>query len=392
MNTFARRTWAARLLAALLPVTMTGCVSAAGATALPAAQPTDTAPALASAASPAVAQDMWSNGVVLPAGQRTAIVEGGVGWIVSEQYETRSLILSKLALQDGTAATSVIVSNLQSYAGAGLAADGQGGLWVAFASQVVRVDEATGALTSWSVPNATGDVVAAQGDPGGGAITAAAWDGANGELLFVRNENHRLYAFNPVTGTSAVRSELSVVTSSSSSLVVAASGDIGVTGSASATSYMPTAALLGPTGTSISLSGVTQLCRAPSGLATLSSSGVVSLARSGATNGVGAVAAPSPGQVPFACDAQGNVFEAVESSGKVVVTRLSATGTVSTASGSLVSITVHGVAGTAPAYADPGLSALLPDGSGGAWLASQIGTSSAVPSPLPYPSLAHVRF
>jgi hypothetical protein len=121
----------------------------------------------------------------------------------------------------------------------------------------------------------------------------------------------------------------------------------------------------------------------------MGSTGVISL---GDNSELATIPAPGSSQVPFACDGGGNVFEAAVGGRKVVVTRVSASGAISTVSGALTPGVANGINGPVSTYSNPGVVALLPDGQGSAWIVSEVGTQASTTSAAAYPSLAHVVF
>jgi hypothetical protein len=333
---------------------------------------------------------MWVNGVSLIAGHRDAVTDRGDGWVLTQPFQDDTILLNKFALGDGsTAGAYVLDKGVQGLSGAGITADGAGGLWITYLLRVVHFDEATGKVTTWSLPSVTPRL--ASDNPLAGNAQANAWDPSNNKLLYVRNDDQRLFAFDPLTGTSDVISDLPITTSSISMIAVASDGEVAVTGSlAAAQVFTPTAISLSSLGAKPELmNAVSALCVGSAGLASLSSTGAISI---GVNNHVAMLAALRGSRVPFACDGNGNVFEAAVGGGQVVVSRVSASGAVSVVNAPLVPGVVNGLNGPLNTYANPGIVALLSDGQSGAWLVSEVGAQASTRATAIYPSLAHVVY
>jgi hypothetical protein len=320
-----------------------------------------------------------TDGSVLPAGSRDVLAEGGTGWIASQPASDRSLTLTKMSLASGeVGSTSVIVSDVHQWDGTGLASDGKGNLWVGYGSHVVRVDEATRAVSAWDVALPEGDTFPDPSDlaPASGLITTAAWDPGSCQLLFLRSGSERLYAFDPETGHASVRADLGFSTTRDSTLVVASNGDVGVSGFTVSAGSGFVVDLLGPKASLRLIADTDTVLPYPSGLLTHGAWGLLS---HGDSTGLTKLADLSRlgAYLPMTTDLEGSFFQSEVADGELVVTRVTAGGAISS-----VRTTLPG---------DPGIVALLPDQSGGVWLVSYNGTvpgSAATPS---WPSLQHVR-
>lgn len=333
---------------------------------------------------------IWANGVSLPAGQRAVLAADGAGWVVTQPVQDNTLVLTKLSLATGSfLMTTVLDTGVQGFSGAGIAADGAGHLWITYGKRVLRFAEQSGNLMAWTLPKVSPRL--ARDSQLAGNAQADVWDSRNNELLFVRNDDQRLYSFNPSSGAFAAVAELPITTSYISTIAVGPSGEVGITGTlAGAATFTPTAVRLASFGAKPELlAAQASVCTGPSGLTFMGSTGVISLDDN---SQLATIPAPGTTKVPFACD-RGNVFEATVGGGKVIVTRISPSGGISTRSDSLIPIVVHGFVGPVSTYVDPSVVALLPDGQGSAWLVSEVGTQTqSTSAAAAYPSLAHVVF
>lgn len=377
----------ARLAAVLLAVTLAGCATRAGPTATPISSPTSAGEAIAA----------WAGGVMLDAGQRdAALTSGTTGWVVSRLLGSADLVLSTVSLADGATSTSVLEKNPPGgFLGGGLAADETGHLWITFGPEVIRVDEPGGTIQKWTLPDPPPDAAPSDLYPDAGTAEAAAWDARTGTLVFVRSDDHRLYRFEPATGSVSVVVSVPIITSDISRLTVAPDGSMAVTGSQLDAKVFSPAAVLESvqSDTPVVLTNVLAVCGSPLGLAHLDTAGDVTLPDS-STTPLGQVSR-LPSNVPFACDSSGNVFTLIEAKGSVTVYRLSATGSLSSVQLLLIPVQVHTIGAAVSTWGDPRLVKLLPDGKGGVWLVSELGTQTvegAFPGEPAYPSLWHASF
>ena len=95
--------------------------------------------------------EIWASGSYLPAGNRSAIADGEVGWIVTQPFQDDRLLLTKLTMGEGKATTIVLEEHVGSYSGAGLAPDGAGNLWITYGDQALRLNESTGKIDRWAL-------------------------------------------------------------------------------------------------------------------------------------------------------------------------------------------------------------------------------------------------
>ena len=377
----------AGVAAVLIAATLAGCATLAGRQATPVSSPT--------AAGQAVAA--WAGGVMLDAGQRDAVLtSGSSGWIVSRLLGSTDLVLTTVSLADGAISTSTLEKSAPGgFIGGGLAADGVGHLWITYGPEVLRVDEPGGAIQTWILPDPPPDARPSDVYPDAGTAEAAAWDPLAGTLVFVRSDDHRLYRFDPATGTVSVVVSVPIITSDISRLTAAPDGSMAVTGSQiDATVFTPAAVLVSvQSPTPAVLTNVLAVCWSPLGLAQLDTAANVTLPD--ASTIPLAQVSRLPSNVPFACDASGNVFTLIEANGIVTVYRLSAAGSLSTVQLPLIPVQVHTLGGVVSSWAGPRLVKLLPDGNGGVWLVSELGTQTvegAFPGVPAYPSLWHASF
>lgn len=331
---------------------------------------------------------IWDrSGTMLPAGDRTALSADGFGWILTHETVSGLLVLAKVSLLTGDViGTYRIDPGAPSYSGAGLTADGLGHLWITYENQIVELDESTGTLHVWTIP-AFGLEVPTNAQLAGNA-QGNAW--ISGQLFFVRNEDERVYSFDPRTGIFHVVAVLPITTSYISS-IASGHGELAVSGSLTAsTAFVPATATLAISTGSVTLRmGSAAVCGKPSGLTFIDSEGVVTR-DDGAL--IGALHSHNDTHFPFTCDSRDDVFQATFDSGSVVVSRLTDTGQGRAVTGALKPIVVRGLAGPVNTYADPNIQQVLPDEAGGVWLVSALGaTPSSTASPM-YPSLAHVIF
>jgi hypothetical protein len=335
---------------------------------------------------------IWDNGVSLPAGHRAVLVADGVGWVVTQPFQDNSLVLTKFSLATGSPLrTSVLDTGVQGFSGAGLASDGGGHVWITYGQRILRFDELTGTVTSWHVPKASPRLSTDQQLAGNAQVDG--WDSKNNQLLFVRNDDQRLYSFNPSTQAFAVVSELPITTSDISTIAIEPTGEMAITGTlAGASTFTPTAARLATLGAKPEvIAGVAAVCAGSSRLVFLAATGTISV---DGTGDLATVPAPRSTQVPFACDTAGGVFEVTVGGGKAVVSRLSPSGVIATVSAPLIPGVANGLNGPVSTFADPGVVALLPDNQGNVWLVSEAGTQVVESRNVAaaYPSLAHAVF
>jgi hypothetical protein len=340
----------------------------------------------------------WADGVVLAAGQRTAISADGSGWLVTQPFEDDSLALTRIAPSDGVVTGSVVLTpKLARYSGVGLAADAAGHLWIAYGESVARLDENALTLATWPLPASPPDAAPSDERPAAGNVVAAAWDPSAQRLLLVRDGDHRLYSWDPSTAKLAIVTDLPITTSPISRMTSAADGQIAITGTlTSAASFTPTTIDIDSSGkVARSIESATSACWTSQGLALLTTAGEVKLWAGTAARSLATVDAPR-GRTTFACDDMGFVFETAVTPGTITVTRLSPDGGQQTATGALTAVNGSrgGPGGSTPSagWADPALVGLLPDGTGGVWLVSESGTQSSMEATPNYPSLTHVSF
>jgi hypothetical protein len=333
---------------------------------------------------------IWTHaGAMLPAGHRAAVADGS-GWVLTQPFIDDTLELAKLSLADGSLVNSVAIdTSVHGYSGASLTADGAGHLWITYGQRLVRFDEVTGTTTTWSLPAVLPRLPTE--NPLAGSALANAWDSSTKKLLFVRNDDQRLYSFDPSTSAFAVASELPITTSSITGIAVGPVGEVAVTGSvAGVADFMPAAVRLASlTARPEMFSDVEAVCARSSGLTYLRSSGAVSLDGNIA---LATILTPLTTQVPFACDSGNNVFEATVGGGKVTIVRVSQSGGIAAVSDALIPVVVHGLTGPVSSFANPRVVAVMPDLQGGAWVVCEAGTNSSTNAGSAYPSLAHVRF
>ncbi len=333
---------------------------------------------------------IWANGVMLPAGYRVALAADDAGWILTKPFQDDTLQLSKVSPADGSILmTATVDTNVQGFSGAGLASDGASHIWISYGQRIMRFDEASASVTVWSLPVVAPSISTA--NPLAGYAQADGWDAKSGDLLFVRNDDQHLYGFDSSTGAFTTLSDLPITTSSISRMAIAADGEVAITGTlAGAATFTPTAVRLAALDSKPELlTSVVAACTRSPGLMFLSSTGLISV---GASSPLATIPAPQSTQVPFACDDNGNVFEATVGSGIATVIRVSSTGVVATATDPLIQRTANGIGGPVATYSNPGVVALIPDGQGSAWLVSEVGTQASTKTASAYPSLAHVVF
>ena len=335
------------------------------------------------------ASSVWSNaGVMLAAGHRAAITAFDAGWVLTQPFTDNTLTLTEFSLKDGSQMASTMVDqDVGAYSGAGLASDNSGNLWITYTTRLVRYTTANGQFARWDIP-ATQPAIASE-NPLVGNAQASAWDQAIDGLVFVKNDDQRLYSFNPGTSQFGVVAELPVTTSYISSVGVGSHGDVVVTGTlAGATTFTPTAVHILDSKEQL-IPNAAGVCSEPSGLAIIDANGVVSVNGSVA----GTVATPHSTGVPVACDSTSNVFEVSVAAGNVTIVRLAGAGSIATVVAPLRPITVHGPGGVSePSFADPGVTGIVPDLSGGVWIVTEAGFNPATGLGSSYPSLAHVAF
>lgn len=370
-------------VAGVLVIALGACVRTAGA-------PHESSPAHPSSSA------RWSGGVTILAGQRYVAEANGIGWILTRPTSNGELAVTKLSLSDGGATTTLADSQMggASYR-QGLATDPHGHLWLTYGEQILRIDEQGGGVQRWDLPSPPPDAAPSDEHPEAGHPDADYWDVQNNDLLLLREDDHRLYRFDPASGSLTTAADLPVTTTYLSSFAVAGDGSIGINGSlVGATAFTPTAAILPKDADAwLTVPNVLAVCGAPSGIATLDPKGAVAIVSS-ATNALGQIGFTPRTDTPLVCDAQGDVFSDGDvfspdgSKGSVAIVRLSPTGQISTVNPPLTPTTVEGhVPGATPipTWAGPDLRALLPDGQGGVWLVSsdgqdEEGRTSAYPS------------
>ncbi|HEX5465090.1 MAG TPA: hypothetical protein VFW92_00275 [Candidatus Limnocylindrales bacterium] len=336
----------------------------------------------------------WAGGSSIAAGQRlAAIAVGKTGWILSREEATDRLSLTRVDMGSGASASADIGLKANALTGGGLAVDGDGTVWVDSGSEFERMTPSLTVLSHHPLPNPSADVVSAAG-PGAGAGEAALWDSGRRVIAFVRNGDHRLYGLDPAAGIYSVIADLPLTTSYVSRLARESNGSIVVTGAVSGvTVFRPVAAIVTIDGVAAMIhSTVLAVCATPTAVEVLDAGGDVS--------DLGSASAPQPlvsgppSNVPFACDGLGNAFATVTANGTTTVSRVTVDGTIASDRlplEPLPSVTGFGGAQSVP-WADPRLAAVLPDGSGGAWLLSALGETVAPVGATPYPSLLHVSF
>ncbi len=377
--------WVARVALALLAFALTACATLAGREAAHTAAPLHSGETVAA----------WPGGIMLPAGQRAAVLTSGdSGWILTLELGTSNLILTTVSLSDGGISTAILEEGAAGSVGGGLASDGAGHLWITYAQEVMRVDEQGGAIRRWSLPQPPPDATSSDENLGAGNAEAAVWDEGVGALLLVRNGDHRLYRFDDATGTVSVVVSLPITTSYVSRIAISADESIVVTGSETgARGFSPSAVRVStPSSTNDVLHNILAACTTQLGLAELTSTGDLTV------SGLPPIAISQgtalPSNVPFACDPAGDAFTATVANGRVTVDRLSAAGVLSVTTLPLTQTGgIHGFGGTSPYHwLDPRIVALLPDGAGGAWLVSEVGTQTIEELTSAYPSMLHVGF
>jgi len=385
-NRAAAAAWVGRISLIAVATALAGCAPFAGRQTTGISQPTTTVQAAE-----------WTDGIMLPAGQRAAVlVLDKTGWILTRTLATDELLLSAVSLSDGGTRTALLKGIAPGSVGAGLASDGIGHLWVTIGQEVVRVDEPGGAIRHWALPEPPPDAAPSDENPGAGNAEAAAWDRLGDALLFVRNGDHRLYRFDPATGTVSVAADLPITTSYISRLTIGTDGSIEVTGSRSDSVAFAPAVVRVPTGSGAFdvRDNVVAVCSGPSGFSELDSAGDVNVVSS-TTRQLGNLVPMARSNVPFGCDPQGNVFAITVADGLVNVGRLSPTGSLSTMRLALTQTgPIQGLSGAVSPYqwVDPRLVAVLPDGDGGVWLVSESGTQSVEDLQPGYPSLWRATF
>jgi len=336
-------------------------------------------------------ESIWANGgALLPAGHRTVLVADGSGWILSMPFVDDALQLAKISASDGSLLKSTTIDGaVHGYAGAGLAADAGSHLWITYAREIVRFDELTGTLLTWSVPTVLPRLPT--DNPLAGSVLADGWYAPSKRLLFIRNDDQRLYSFDPATAAFAVASDLPITTSPISMIAIGPTGEVAVTGSiAGAADFTPAAARLASLSAAPQVSSdVEAVCSRSSGLTYLRSNG--SLASDDNTI-MATIPAPLTTQVPFTCDPGDNLFEAIVGGGTISVLRLSQSRVLEARTDALIPIVVHGLGGPVNTYANPGVVALMPDLAGGVWVISEAGINTSTNAGSAYPTLAHAKF
>src|SRR5579864_56324 len=333
---------------------------------------------------------IWSNaGATLPSGHRVAIATDGNGWVLTQPFVNNELDLSKVSLKDGSLLGTYLVDNkVDGFSSAGLTADSVGHLWITYGSRVVRFDELSGAVTNWSIPPVAPRI--ATDYPLTGSAEADVWYAGN-KLLFVRNNDQRLYEFDPTNATFSVASELPITTTYISSIATKPSGEIAITGSlAGAADFSPASAQLAAPGAQPGIvAGILAVCTRPSGFTYIHTTGVVS---GDDSSTLATMQRPQGTSVPLTCDSAGNLFVAGVTEGQLVVTRLSPSGISMSVSDGLIPAVVASLSGPINTYANPGVVGLVPDLQGGVWVVSEAGINTSTNQGSSYPSLAHATF
>lgn len=338
----------------------------------------------------------WPHGIDLPAGQRSVGSAYGDAWIVSQPFADSSLLLTKLDPTGETTASAVLDTNVTRYSGSSIVSDEVGHIWVGYGSTLIRLDASTLQPTRWAIGDAPVDVLASD-KPSAGNIAALGWDEPRSRLMMVRNGDHRLYVFEPSTGALDAIADLPIETSSRSRIMVAPNGEVAISGSDRRfVDFTPSAALTDTLGSSPELlQSLNSICVDASGLFGLTTTGDLVSVGTGAST----VLAQFPllgSEATFACDETGSYLAGV-GSGQLTIQRRSGGNAAKQVTLSLVGSTaggaLRGFSGQALSrWIDPGLTGVLPDGAGGAWLICNSGTQDGNPSSAAYPSLTHVLF
>ena len=334
------------------------------------------------------------------AGTHYVTAADGVGWILSKPTHNRLLALTRLSLENGESVTALLDGEAEYTPQVPvLAADGDGHLWFMHGRQILRIDEDGGAIRRWDLPQPAADASPSDEDWGAGAAGGNAWDPHTNSLLFVRVSDHRLYRFDPGSGTFDTVADLPMITHSLSRVSQGPDGSIAINGAHREGNAYSRAAVVIPAagGEPQLLMGILSICVGPLGSLTLDEAGSVRLG----DRLLGAVEFTPYTDVPFNCDADGNAFTVGRvisldgSEAHIAVYRFSSDGGVSTAT-----LPLTFLPGTNPhdgspmnTWSGPSQETLLPDGQGGVWLVNMDGTID-IPEmdDSPFSTLMRIRF
>jgi sugar lactone lactonase YvrE len=331
----------------------------------------------------------------LPAGDRSVAWDADTGWILSAPFDEDGLLLTAFSLDDGSASTTELVDGVKPSSDVGLTLDKAGDLWVTLATRVLRITPHEGAVRPWDLPPPPSDAAPSDEDVAAGYALAAAWEPQADVLLFLRSGDHRLYAFDPKTGGVTTLADLPMSTSYVSDLVVGPDGTIAVTGSRIGPNGLEWDVVVLENGGSIreTRPGIGNVCAGSSSMAVLGVDGTVSVLNGSAP--LTQVAGGHPYSTAFACDADDNIFHGAIGGAELAITRISPTGDRSTEVLPLVETDANlerlGVSPSGPIPLGPGLEAIIPDQSGGAWVVTSSGTQRSQGDLLLYPSASHIE-
>jgi hypothetical protein len=396
----AKATWTAIVVSVFLVV---GCVGPEGTLTQQSGGP---APIGSSEPTISPAAMVWPGGIELPSGNRYAISDSETGWILSRPTsDDPRLYLTKLSLTDGDLTTNATdLDDLPSPIVGGVAEDGSGHVWLAFGPQLEEISETGSPTRTWQLPPTAADAARSDEDPTAGYVYSDAFDAANDLLYFAREGDHRLDSLDPATGTFQTVADLGITISDQSRLALGVNGTVSINGNKlDAKVFEPVAAVLGPGAMSPTIDpGVLATCGSPLGTLELAVSGNVGLTST--SKSLAQVPFPIHSGTPFACDSMGNGFGfgivGAPATPDAVIIRIDPTGSKSTVDLPVIPTTstpaVPGAA-TFTSFASPVVEALLPDGSGGVWLATAFGTTVGQDTiggqgTIAYPSLWHATF